>query len=59
MTDFERLVIENQVAMMDALSVILSRREDEKALAGLMHDMANTCREMLGRSPAHFPPRSH
>lgn len=59
MTDFERVVIENQVAMMDALSVILSRREDEKAMAALMHDMANTCREMLGQSPAHFSPPSH
>jgi hypothetical protein len=49
MTDFERVVLENQTMIMDALSIILSRHPEEKDGAALLHTMANTCREMLKR----------
>jgi len=51
MTNFERTVIGNQEAILTALSIILLRNEENKSLARLLFELANTCRQIINNDP--------
>ncbi len=51
MTNFERTVIENQEAILNALVVILSKNKEDRSFARVLHELANTCHKIVNHDP--------